>query len=257
MVKGLKRFKEYFELHKDKYVLIGGTACMIVMEDVGLEFRATKDLDIVLHVEALDGEFVKAFWSFIKAGGYQNRQRSTGKEFFYRFYSPSNHDFPAMLELFSRVPDLVKLTDGSHLTPIPLSEVATSLSAILLDDDYYHFIHTGRREIGGLSVVDASHLIPLKARAWIELNRIRNSSGKVDEKDVRKHRNDILRLYQLLSPMQRIKMPQSIKEDMMFFLNRMEDNVTLDLKNLGLRQVGIEEVVENLRKIYCCEPNGN
>jgi hypothetical protein len=27
------------------------------MEEAGLEFRATKDLDIVLHIEALNAEF--------------------------------------------------------------------------------------------------------------------------------------------------------------------------------------------------------
>jgi hypothetical protein len=37
----------------DQYVLIGGTAATLAMEEAGLEFRATKDLDIVLYIEAL------------------------------------------------------------------------------------------------------------------------------------------------------------------------------------------------------------
>ncbi len=49
-------------------LLIGGTACMLVMEEAGIPFRATKDLDIVLYVEALNKEFVSAFWKFVKAG---------------------------------------------------------------------------------------------------------------------------------------------------------------------------------------------
>lgn len=55
---------------------------MLVMEDAGIDFRATKDLDIVLCVEALNKEFVAVFWQFVEAGGYQHRQRSTGKEIF-------------------------------------------------------------------------------------------------------------------------------------------------------------------------------
>lgn len=149
MVSGLELFKKHFTLYNDKYVLIGGTACMLVMEEAGLDFRATKDLDIVLHVEALDNDFVTAFREFVKMGGYQNRQQSTGKEIFYRFDSPNNGSFPAMLELFSRTPDIVKLKIGQHLTPIPLNETATSLSAILLDDNYYPFIHAGKQEING------------------------------------------------------------------------------------------------------------
>lgn len=44
MVRGLNRFKAHFESFSDRYVLIGGTACSLAMEEVGLEFRATRDL---------------------------------------------------------------------------------------------------------------------------------------------------------------------------------------------------------------------
>lgn len=100
MVNGLEHFKKHFSLYGDQYVLIGGTACTVIMQDAGLEFRATKDLDIVLYVEALHENFVKAFWQFVDEGGYKNKQHSTSKEIFYRFSSPSNKDYPAMLELF-------------------------------------------------------------------------------------------------------------------------------------------------------------
>ena len=251
MVIGLELFEEHFAPYADQYVLIGGTACMIVMKDAGLDFRATRDLDIVLHIEALDMAFVKAFWEFIRAGGYQNRQRSTGKEVFYRFYSPSNKNYPAMLELFARIPDAVNLEDGSRLTPIPLNDAVTSLSAILLNDDYYHFIHSGKRQISGLSIVNAAHLIPLKARAWIDLETRRIVGEAVDEKDIRKHKNDILRLYQLLTPTLRIVTPEPILHDMRQFLDRLEKDPSIDFKNLGLKAT-LQEVVANLRKIYGC-----
>ena len=38
-------------------MLIGGTAATLAMEDAGLDFRATKDLDIVLHIAALNAAF--------------------------------------------------------------------------------------------------------------------------------------------------------------------------------------------------------
>jgi len=40
------------------------------MEEAGLGFRATKDLDIVLSVETLDVSFVRAFWEFVRTGKY-------------------------------------------------------------------------------------------------------------------------------------------------------------------------------------------
>ena len=57
MVKGLDVFRDYFAGHADQFVLIGGTAASLAMEDAGLAFRATKDLDIVLHIEALTSQF--------------------------------------------------------------------------------------------------------------------------------------------------------------------------------------------------------
>lgn len=155
MVNGLEKFKKHFAPYVDQYVLIGGTACAVIMQEAGLDFRATKDLDIVLYVEALDKNFVRAFWQFIEEGGYKNKQHSTSKEIFYRFSSPSSRDYPTMLELFSRTPDSVKLSNKGHLTPIPINEAIVSLSAILLDESYYHFIHSGKLTIDSLSILNA------------------------------------------------------------------------------------------------------
>ncbi len=251
MVKGLQYFKKHFAAHADQYVLIGGSACTVIMEEAGLEFRATKDLDVVLYVEALNTDFVKAFWEFIRAGGYQNQQQSTGKKIFYRFYSPSNKEFPAMLELFSRVPDTVTLSNECHLTPIPVNDTAVSLSAILLDADYYAFIHSGKHQIDGLSLLNVSHLIPIKARAWIDLTERKNFGEAVDEKNIRKHKNDILRLYQLLTPTQRIELPASIKLDMQYFLDHFENIEPDTLKNLGIKSTNYKEILSNLRQVYC------
>jgi hypothetical protein len=147
VVKGLDVFRDYFADHADQFVLIGGTAASLAMEDAGLAFRATKDLDIVLHIEALTSQFGVTFWSFIEKGGYEIRQASdTGKPVFYRFQKPADAHFPVMLELFCRSPEGIQLDESSHLTPIPLDEAVASLSAILLDDGYYSFIIQGRRD---------------------------------------------------------------------------------------------------------------
>ena len=68
MVKGLDLFREHFAELSDQYVLIGGTAATLAMADAGLDFRATKDLDIVLHIEALTPAFGTTFWAFMEKG---------------------------------------------------------------------------------------------------------------------------------------------------------------------------------------------
>lgn len=170
MVKGLDIFRRHFDGHADQFILIGGTAATLAMEGVGLEFRATKDLDIVLHIEALKPAFGSIFWKFVERGGYQIREASeTGKPVHYRFQKPADASFPFMLELFCRSPGGIRLAKSSRLTPIPFDENVSSLSAILLDDAYYQFILDGRREVDGLSWIGEDRLIPLKAHAWLDL----------------------------------------------------------------------------------------
>ena len=73
MVRGLDKFREQFRAHAGQHVLIGGAACDLLMGEAGLEFRPTKDLDIVLCA------FVRSFWEFVRAGKYQAQQSATGE----------------------------------------------------------------------------------------------------------------------------------------------------------------------------------
>lgn len=61
MVTGFTKFKERFHGFEEQYVVIGGTACDLLMENEDMVFRATKDIDIVLIVESITAEFGKAF----------------------------------------------------------------------------------------------------------------------------------------------------------------------------------------------------
>jgi hypothetical protein len=93
MVIGVDRFRAHFAGHEHQYVLIGGAACELIMDEVGLDFRATKDLDIVLVVEALDSAFAERFWAFVEEGGYEVRERSEGAKVLYRFQKPKGRGF--------------------------------------------------------------------------------------------------------------------------------------------------------------------
>ncbi len=42
MVHGLNHFRDFFRGYEDQYILIGGSACSIVVEDQGGEFRPLK-----------------------------------------------------------------------------------------------------------------------------------------------------------------------------------------------------------------------
>lgn len=250
MVKGLDLFREHFAAVADQYVLIGGTAATLAMGEVGLDFRATKDLDIVLHIEALSPAFGVAFWTFVERGGYEIRQASdTGKPVLYRFQKPAVPGFPAMLELFCRSPDGIQLTQGSHLTPIPFDEAISSLSAILLDDAYYAFIVDGRRNIDGLPWIGAEQLIPLKARAWLDMNARRAEGRNVDVKDIRKHANDVIRLSQLLTPDSRIPLATRVAEDLGGFLDGLAADGSYNPRSIEI-DLKLAEIIDRIRRAY-------
>lgn len=249
MVIGVDRFRAHFAGHEHQYVLIGGGACELIMDEVGLDFRATKDLDIVLIIEALDSAFATRFWAFVEDGGYEIRERSEGEKVLYRFQKPAAEGFPAMLELFSRTPEGLTLAEGSNLTPIPLDEAAASLSAILLDEDYYDFLKSMVREVDGIPVLSEAAIIPFKARAWLDLTRQREAGGSVDEKNIRKHRNDVARLLQLLSPEARFALPGPVADDLRAFVDQAATEVDYDPRQFNVNMTR-ENVAERLRAAY-------
>jgi hypothetical protein len=218
------------------------------MEEAGLDARATKDLDIVLCLEALDPGFVATFWEFVRLGGYQQQERGEGQRSFYRFQKPTDPAYPAMLELFSRKPDVLTIAEGQHLVPIPIGGEMESLSAILLDDDYYTFLHGRKRLVQGVSVVDPIGLIALKAYAWCQLSAEKEAGAAVSSKNISKHRSDVLRLYALVQLEERVPVPAQIQHHIRTFLGALDLN--LDLAPFGLVGVRVEELARNLRSIY-------
>lgn len=248
-MKGLDVFRRHFEGLSHHYVLIGGAACEIIMEEFGLDFRATKDLDLVILAETLDAGFGERFWTFVEAGGYQQRERSGGGREFYRFQKPANPDFPAMLELFSRAPDAITPAAGSVLTPLPIDEDIASLSAILLDDAYYSALVKGARAVDGVAVLDERILIPFKAKAHLDLAARRDSGEPIDRKTVRKHRADVFRLLQLLADDERIALPEVIAADLASFAAKVESDGDFQPKDIGLAGDAVAQT-ERLRVIY-------
>ncbi|WP_423679676.1 hypothetical protein [Undibacterium sp. WLHG33] len=249
MIQGLEKFRDFFKGFEDHYTLIGGVACELNLDEAGIDFRVTKDLDLVLAAEVMTPEFVQRFWEFVKEGGYQVKQKSSGAKQFYRFSEPQNSEYPVMLELFSRAIDGVVLEADATLTPIPMDDDISSLSAILLDESYYRCLQDGRVLIDGVAVLSAEYIIPFKMRAYQDLRLRREQHGEGDAKHISKHKNDVFRMVQLLSPQQRVNLPEEIKEHMRGFIEAMQSE-SIDLKNLGLRGMTVDTVLDVFQQVY-------
>ncbi len=249
-MRGLDRFKAHFVGHEDNYVLIGGAACDVLMKEAGLEFRATKDFDLVLCVEALDPAFGRHFWTFIEAGGYENRQKGGDDKQFYRFEKPTDDGYPFQLELFSRQPDALVLEGEPHLTPVPVGEDIASLSAILLDRGYYEALIANTRLVDGVRILDESLLIPFKARAYLDMVDRRDKGATADARSISKHRGDVFRLMQVFRPERQIDLPEPLKADLSRFAGLVEVDAGFNPKDLRVGLTTREAAVARLRAIF-------
>ena len=154
-----------------------------------------------------------------------------------------------MLELFSRTPDAIHVRDDSHLTPIPIDATVSSLSAILLAGEYYEFLQSGKRVVQGVPIVGPEHLIPLKAKAWLDLSECKADGADIDANDIKKHKNDVFRLLTIVDPEFRAELSPQIRTDLTTFIEKMT-NEDIALKQLGLGRRSLEETLAELQRIY-------
>jgi hypothetical protein len=216
-VKGLDLFLAHFKGLEEQYVLIGGAACSVWLAHRDVDFRMTKDIDLVLIVEGLVPAFVQRFWDFVSEGGYQVYRLQSGKRALYRFDHPAQAGYPAQIELLSRKP--FDTPRKCRVMPFPAGGALTSLSVILMEDDYYRFVVASRQMVDGVPIIPAHGLIPLKARAWLDLTERRaQGDASVRTEDIRKHRNDVFRLAVALEPGDRFSLPVAIGKDLSRFL---------------------------------------
>jgi hypothetical protein len=257
MVKGIEKFKEHFGPYKDNYVIIGGAACEVHEDASGQKPRMTKDIDMILIVEALSHDFVAEFWRFVKAAQYEEKlvgeKGDEPKQQYYRFSKPANPEYPTQVELFSRSLDLFELPDNLHIIPIPTDADLSSLSAILLDDDYYNYTieHSIVEDEVHISKVES--LIALKCKAYLEMKKRRMETGEGDEKHIRKHRNDVFRLVaSIASGGQAFELPHKLYGDVNSFLEYVASDLpdTNLIKDMGLRRITPNDLLDRLKVLF-------
>ena len=254
-MRGLNTFAEHFKAFNDAYIAIGGAACDDHFKEQGLEFRVTKDIDLILVVEALSDSFITHFGDFIIQGKYKRNEIAEEKQY-YRFINPQAEDFPLQVELLSRKPDVIPTKDDMKFTPIPADEDISSLSAILMDDDYYTYTMGNTIKNGILHRANDLALICLKAKAFLDLSDRKADGQRIDSKHVKKHRNDVFRLAATLPGDKQISLPDSTHEDIARFIELMEENLP-DTKNLlkemGIGAIGADDLIGQLNKTFKIE----
>lgn len=242
----MESFRNKFKDYSDCYTVIGGAACDILMSEADMEFRATKDIDIILILENRHKEFAKVFWEYIREGQYRCGWKNSPDMHFYRFTEPTE-GYPIQIELFSRSPEYhVPIPEG--IIPIHIDEDVSSLSAILLNDEFYQFMMQGRRVVNNIGILDVGYIIPFKMYAWLDLKRRKESGEHVNDKDLKKHKNDVFRLLQIVPNGIQVECCGLVQESVNMFLIKMKD------EELRLEQMGLpfskDEAIRLLTQIY-------
>lgn len=187
---GLDKFREAFAEFSDNYVIIGGTACEIVMLGTVVRPRATHDIDMIVVTETMTPDFGEQFWNFIREAGYRPERRRTeenepAKYELYRFLD-GKEGYPYMIELLSRHPDVLGEPKGLVIEPLPVSDDISSLSAIIMDDDFYYFTIAHSTLTDGIRHASPIALTALKAKAYINLLADKENGKHVNSHHIKK-----------------------------------------------------------------------
>jgi hypothetical protein len=259
-MEGLDKFREAFADFADNYVIIGGTACDITMTNTVMHPRATHDIDMIVIVENMTTAYAERFWQFIREAGYrpEKRKQEVGEPTKYEMYRflDGKAGYPEMIELLSRHPDILGAPRGLIIEPIPTGEDISSLSAIIMDDDYYHFTITHSRLTDGIRHADSAALIALKARAYLNLLMEKADGKHVNTKDIKKHRSDVLKNVVILEDAE-IVAPQSIVNCIKEFVASIRENWAMLAdplaKSIGQDTDFVGELLNQLNDIFIAE----
>lgn len=213
--RGFDHFCESLKGLEGHYVIIGGGAAALLLDEQDQDFRATKDVDFVVLTRS--NELNRRILSYIADGGYKTREATTGEPRYYRFTNPDRKECPAIIEIFTRNELGLKLENGQYIIPITHNS-AESLSAILLDDEYFDLIKNNLiASSSGIPLVSAVANICLKARAYRELSeRKSNGDSAISDDVISKHLKDIWRIAIILTGEERPSLAGTPAKDIAF-----------------------------------------
>lgn len=256
-MEGLDKFREAFKDFTDNYVIIGGTACDITMKGTGVHPRATHDIDMIVVVERMTPQYGERFWQFVDEAGYRPEKSKpkngeSPKYEMYRFVDGKS-GYPPMIELLSRHADIFVEPKGVLVEPLPIDGDVSSLSAIIMDDDYYQFTIEHSLLTDGIRHADSAALIALKARAYLNLIQEKINGGHVNTRDIKKHRSDVLKNVVIMTETEipaPISIVECVKEFVISIRSDWDKLATSLAKSLDQNEAFVEALLEQLENLF-------
>ena len=243
---GLSHFQKYCKEFDEQYVVVGGFATIMLLdEELGEGHgKATFDIDLVLLTNN-SVELAQRIKQYITDGKYDIQVGEKEQYKYYRFNNPKEENFAKEIELFASNENKLELDDKQRILPIDPEEGLYSLSAIMLDPEYFEMIKNNVNKSGAAPCTNTQATIMLKMSAFYDLKKREDNKWK-------KHRRDILKLSLLLTGEEEIKLVGRMEEDFDSFIQHLKEE--LDQKSIKSFADGLpiykEQVIEILEKVF-------
>lgn len=190
-------------------------------------------------------ELSKKIKQYITEGKYDIQVGEKDQYKYYRFNNPKIENFAKEIELFASNENELELDEGQRILPIDPEEGLYSLSAIMLDPEYFEMIKSNINKSGEAPCTNTQATIMLKMSAFYDLR-------SREDRKWRKHRRDILKLSLLLTGEEEIKLTGRMKEDFNSFIQHLEEE--LDQKSIKSFVDGLpiykDQVIEVLERVF-------
>ncbi|MFA6145028.1 MAG: hypothetical protein WCW84_11955 [Sulfurimonas sp.] len=248
--RGLSHFQQYCKDLEEMYVVVGGFATVMLLDE-GLgdgHGKATHDIDLVLLTTS-SIEMSQRIKQYVQEGKYEIQKGNKDQYHYYRFVKPEIEGFAKEIELFASNENDLKLDDSQRIIPIDPEEGLYSLSAIMLDPEYFEMIKNNVTMSVVAPCTNTQATIMLKMSAFFDLNARNDNKWK-------KHRQDILKLSLLLTGEERLQMTGRMVEDFESFMTHLEKDVDQKMiKTIlnGMVTVDKELTLETLKKVFIAE----
>ena len=242
---GLSHFQDYCKNFQEHYVVVGGFATIMLLDkELQDHGKATFDIDLVL-LTTTSVEMSKKIKEYVQEGEYTIQIGDKDQYRYYRFIEPKKENFAKEIELFASNENDLNLEDSQRIIPIDPEDGLYSLSAIMLDPEYFNMIKDNVEKDLRAPCTNTQATIMLKMSAFNDLKKASNKKWK-------KHRSDILKLSLLLTGEEKIKFVGRMKDDFDSFISHLENEVTQKaikdiIKPLSVKK---EDVIEVLTKVF-------
>ena len=242
---GLNHFQDYCKDLDDHYVVVGGFATLMLLDsELENHGKATFDIDLVL-LTTNSMEMTQRIKEYVKEGEYKIQIGSKEQYQYYRFIEPQKKNFAKEIELFASNENSLGLEDGQRVIPIDPGVGLYSLSAIMLDLEYFEMIKNNVEKKHRAPCTNVQATIMLKMSAFYDLK-------KRDDSKWKKHRRDILKLALLLTGEEKIQLVGRMEQDFDTFIEHLENDIDKKILKSIVDKLPVEkeQVIEILQIVF-------